>query len=35
MWVNRLFMSADIRLFDALEPAQAWIAGGELPVVAG
>lgn len=35
MWVNRLFMSADIRLFDALEPAQAWIAGGELPAVAG
>ena len=35
MWVNRLFMSADIRLFDALEPAQAWIAGGELPAVEG
>lgn len=34
MWVNRLFMSADIRLFDALEPAQAWIAGGELPAMA-
>jgi hypothetical protein len=34
MWVNRLFMSADIRLFDALEMAQAWVAGGELPEVA-
>ena len=31
MWVNRLFMSADIRLFDELELAQAWVAGGELP----
>ena len=35
MWVNRLFMSADIRLFDELELAQAWVAGGELPAVAG
>ena len=34
MWVNRLFMSADIRLFDELELAQAWVAGGELPAVA-
>ena len=34
MWLNRLFMSADIRLFDDLDQAQAWVAGGELPVVA-
>lgn len=34
MWVNRLFMSADIRLFDDLELAQAWVAGGELPATA-
>lgn len=31
MWINRLFMSADISLFDDLEEAQAWVAGGELP----
>ncbi len=31
MWVNRLFMSADIRLFDDLDMAQDWVAGGELP----
>lgn len=31
MWINRLFMSADIRLFDDLDMAQAWVAGGELP----
>lgn len=31
MWVNRLFMSADIDLFDDLDEAQAWVAGGELP----
>jgi len=31
MWVNRLFMTADIRLFDELELAQSWVAGGELP----
>jgi hypothetical protein len=31
MWVNRLFMSADIRLFDELDAAQVWVAGGELP----
>lgn len=24
-WVNRLFVNADIRLFDALEPAEAWV----------
>ena len=34
MWINRLFMSADIRLFDELELAQAWVAGGELPATA-
>ena len=31
MWVNRMFMSADIRLFDDLDLAQAWLAGGEFP----
>lgn len=31
MWINRLFMSADIRQFDELETAQAWVAGDELP----
>ena len=31
MWVNRMFMSADIRLFDELDAAQAWVSGGELP----
>src|SRR5512147_2419120 len=35
MWINRLFMSADIRLFDDLDLAQAWAAGGELPAAAG
>ena len=35
MWVNRSFMSADIRLFDELDLAQAWVAGGELPAPAG
>lgn len=35
MWLNRSFMSADIRLFDDLEMAQAWVAGGELPLTAG
>jgi len=35
MWINRSFMSADIRLFDDLEMAQAWVAGGELPLAAG
>ncbi len=34
MWINRLFMSADIRLFDELELAQDWVAGGELPATA-
>jgi hypothetical protein len=35
MWINRLFMSADIRLFDDLDLAQAWVSGGDLPVTAG
>ena len=35
MWVNRMFMSADIRLFDDLDMAQSWVAGGELPAAAG
>ena len=35
MWVNRMFMSADIRPFDDLDLAQAWLAGGELPAAAG
>jgi hypothetical protein len=34
LWVNRLFMSADIRLFDELGMAQTWITSGELPVAA-
>ena len=34
MWINRLFMSADIRLFDDLGMAQAWVAGGECPAMA-
>lgn len=34
MWINRAFMSADIRLFDELELAQAWVAGGDVPVAA-
>ena len=35
MWINRFFMSADIRLFDDLDMAQAWVAGAELPAAAG
>lgn len=35
MWINRLFMSADIRLFDDLDMAQAWVAGADLPTEAG
>lgn len=34
MWINRLFMSADIRLFDDLGMAQDWVAGGECPAMA-
>ena len=32
MWLNRSFMSAEIHLFDDLEMAQAWVAGGDLPL---
>lgn len=35
MWVNRMFMSADIRLFDDLGLAQAWVAGADVPAAAG
>jgi hypothetical protein len=35
MWINRLFMSADIRLFEELDLAQDWVAGGALPAEAG
>ncbi|MEW6120760.1 MAG: STAS/SEC14 domain-containing protein [Pseudomonadota bacterium] len=35
MWINRLFMSADIRLFDDLDMAQAWVSGTDLPAEAG
>jgi len=35
MWVNRMFMSADIHLFDDLDMAQDWVTGGELPAAAG
>jgi hypothetical protein len=35
MWINRMFMSADIRLFDDLDLAQTWVSGGDLPVAAG
>lgn len=34
MWLNGMFMSADIRLFDDLEMAQTWVATGELPEAA-
>lgn len=34
MWINRLFMSADIEQFDELEPAQAWVAESGLPATA-
>ncbi len=34
MWVNRLFMSADIRLFDDLAMAQEWVAGEASPAPA-
>jgi hypothetical protein len=35
MWLNRSFMSAEIHLFDDLDMAQAWLAGGDLPLPAG
>ena len=31
MWINRMFMSADIRLFEEIELAQDWVAGADLP----
>lgn len=31
LWVNRMFTSAEIRLFDDLELAQAWISVMDLP----
>lgn len=34
MWLNRSFMSAEIHLFDDLGMAQAWVAGGDLPLPA-
>jgi hypothetical protein len=34
VWVNRLFMSADIRLFDDLAMAQDWVAEGTSPAPA-
>lgn len=34
MWINRSFMSADIRQFDELDAAQAWVADGEMPAAA-
>jgi hypothetical protein len=34
MWLNRMFMSAEIRQFDDLEMAQAWVAVVELPQTA-
>jgi len=29
-WINRMFVKAEIRLFDDLESAQAWLAESEL-----
>ncbi|HEY9099358.1 MAG TPA: STAS/SEC14 domain-containing protein [Thiobacillus sp.] len=34
MWINRLFMSGDIRLFEDLDAATEWVAGGEMPAAA-
>ena len=34
LWVNRLFMSADIRLFDDLDMAQAWVSVMDMPTAA-
>jgi hypothetical protein len=33
LWLNRLFMSAEIQLFDDLEQAQAWISVVDIPGV--
>lgn len=35
LWVNRLFSSAEIQLFDDLELAQAWVGVMDLPESAG
>ena len=32
LWVNRMFMSADIQLFDDLDKAQAWVSVMDLPM---
>jgi SpoIIAA-like len=32
-WINRLFVKADIRLFDDLELAKSWLLEGELATV--
>jgi len=34
MWINRLLLSGDIRLFDDLDLAQDWLEGGEVPAEA-
>lgn len=31
LWVNRMFMSAEIQLFDDFEQAQAWVSVMDLP----
>jgi Protein of unknown function (DUF3478). len=33
LWLNRLFMSAEIQLFDDLEQAQAWISVVDIPAL--
>ena len=35
LWVNRMFSSAEIQLFDDLELAQAWVSVMDLPASAG
>ena len=35
LWVNRMFSSAEIQLFDDLELAQAWVSVMDLPESAG
>jgi len=34
LWVNRLFMSADIRLFDDLDMAEGWVSVMDMPTSA-
>ena len=34
LWVNRMFMSAEIQLFDDLEQAQTWVSVMDLPASA-